>query len=125
MDEERVRQFEEEQKKINKAQVKFRRASADVAGAFMNMWRATKQPSAIPAKYKELAQLAIVLVQHCRPCVKLHVKICVQTGCSRAEIMDAANIALAMGGGAVYEYIGYLIEALDVYLPEERRQGAV
>lgn len=83
----------------------------------MDLWRATKQPSAVPTKCKELIQLAIVLTQHCQPCIKLHVKICVQAGCTRAEIIDAANVALAMGGGAVYEYIGYLIEALDIYLP--------
>jgi AhpD family alkylhydroperoxidase len=85
----------------------------------MNLWRTTKQSSDIPAKYKELIQLAIVLVQHCRPCIMLHTRICVQAGCTREEILDAANIALAMGGGAVFEYIGYLMQALDVYLPDD------
>jgi AhpD family alkylhydroperoxidase len=109
-----------EKKKVFKAQARFRREAGDAVGAFMEFWRKTKEPSAIPAKYKELTQLAIVLVQHCRPCIELHVKICAEAGCTRAEIMDTAIVALAMGGGAVYEYIGYLIEALDCYLPRKK-----
>ncbi len=108
---------ESEQKAISKAQARFRREGGEAAGAFMQFWRKTKEESAIPTKYKELMQLAIVLVQHCRPCIRLHTQICVSVGCTREEILDAANVALAMGGGPVFEYIGYLVEALDEYLP--------
>ena len=108
---------ESEQKAISKAQARFRREAGDVAGSFMQFWRKTKEEGAIPTKYKELMQLAIVLVQHCRPCIGLHTQICVNVGCTREEILDAANVALAMGGGPVFEYIGYLVEALDEYLP--------
>lgn len=110
---------EPEQKKISKAQARFRRQAGDAADAFMQFWRKTKEEGAIPTKYKELMQLAIVLVQHCRPCINLHTQICVQVGCSREEILDAANVALAMGGGPIFEYIGYLMQALDEYLPEK------
>lgn len=90
-----------------------------MAGAFLQFWRKTKEESAIPTKYKELMQLAIVLVQHCRPCINLHTQICLSVGCSREEILDAANVALAMGGGPVFEYIGYLMQALDEFKPSE------
>lgn len=110
---------ESEQKEISKNQARFRRQAGDVAAAFMQFWRKTKDESAIPTKYKELMQLAIVLTQQCRPCINLHTQICVQVGCSREEILDAANVALAMGGGPVFEFIGYLMQALDEYLPKE------
>jgi len=109
-----------EQKKIAKGQARYRRQAGEVAGAFMQFWRKTKEESAIPTKYKELMQLAIVLTMHCRPCINLHTRICLQAGCTRPEILDAANIALAMGGGPVFEYIGYLMQALDELEP---RQG--
>jgi len=108
---------EPEQKKISKAQTRYRRQAGEAADAFMQFWRKTKEESTVPTKYKELMQLAIVLVQHCRPCINLHTQICVQVGCTRAEILDAANIALAMGGGPVFEYIGYLMQALDEFDP--------
>jgi len=108
---------ESEQSQINKAQARYRREASDAAAAFMQFWRKTKEESTVPTKYKELMQLAIVLVQHCRPCINLHTQICVQVGCTRAEILDAANIALAMGGGPVFEYIGYLMQALDEFDP--------
>ncbi len=108
---------EPEQKKISKAQARYRREASDTAAAFMQFWRKTKEESAIPTRCKELMQLAIVLVQHCRPCINLHTQICVQVGCSREEILDAANVALAMGGGPVFEYIGYLMQALDEFDP--------
>lgn len=104
---------ETEQKELSKGQARFRRESGETAGAFLQFWRKTKEESVIPTKYKELMQLAIVLVQHCRPCINLHTQICVSVGCTREEILDTANVALAMGGGPVFEYIGYLMQALD------------
>jgi AhpD family alkylhydroperoxidase len=98
---------------LSEAQAQFRREAGDAAGVFMQFWRKSREESAIPTKYKELMQLAIVLVQHCRPCINLHTQICLSVGCTRAEIFDAANIALAMGGGPVFAYIGYLMQALD------------
>jgi AhpD family alkylhydroperoxidase len=112
---------EEEQKEISKPQARYRRQAGEAAGAFMQFWRKTKEESAIPAKYKELMQLAIVLTMHCRPCINLHTQICLETGCTRVEILDAANIALAMGGGPVFEYVGYLMQALDGHLPARER----
>lgn len=112
---------ETEPKEIARAQARFRRQSGDPAGAFIQFWRKIKEPSAIPTKYKELMQLAVVLVLHCRPCIRLHTQICLQVGCSRDEILDAANIALAMGGGPVFEYIGYLMQALDSYEPKQEK----
>jgi AhpD family alkylhydroperoxidase len=110
---------EDEQKEIGKAQSRYRRESGDAAGAFMQFWRKTKEESAIPTKYKELMQLAIVLTMHCRPCINLHTQICLDVGCTRAEILDAANVALAMGGGPVFTYIGHLMQALDECQLEE------
>ena len=121
MNEDREQQLpkEAEQSRINKAQARYRREASDAAAAFMQFWRKTKEESTIPTKYKELMQLAIVLVQHCRPCINLHTQICLNVGCTRSEILDAANIALAMGGGPVFEYIGYLMQALDEFDPHK------
>jgi len=104
---------EEEQRAINRGILRFRKGLPNVAGKFMELWRASKGGDAIPLKYKELMQLAIVLVQHCKPCIFLHTKACVEAGATKEEILETAGVALAMGGGPVYEYIGYLLIALE------------
>jgi len=102
-----------EDKGLSKARARYRRQAGEAAGAFMQFWRKTKEDGAIPTKYKELMQLAIVLVQRCRPCINLHTQICISAGCTREEIIEAANVAIAMGGGPVFEYVGYMMQTLD------------
>jgi AhpD family alkylhydroperoxidase len=102
-----------EQRTIDAGLREFRRQTGEISTAFMNFWRETKKESAIPQKYKELIQLSIVLTQHCKPCIFSHVKLCLKSGATKAEILDAATQALAVGGGIVYEYIGYMMEALN------------
>ncbi len=111
----KAQEAEEEQKGINLGLTKFRREKPEIASKFLELWRETKKESVIPLKYKELMQLAIVIVQHCKPCIFLHTKICLEAGATKEEILDTAGIALAMGGGPVYEYIGYVMEALEFY----------
>uniref|UniRef100_A0A7C4U934 Carboxymuconolactone decarboxylase family protein n=1 Tax=candidate division WOR-3 bacterium TaxID=2052148 RepID=A0A7C4U934_UNCW3 len=111
---------DEEQKGINYSLNKFRKEREEFAKSFLDMWRKPKVEGVVPLKYKELAALAIVLVQHCKPCIFLHTKICLDIGCTREEILEMAEVAISMGGGIVYEYTGYLLEALDFYKKEEK-----
>ncbi len=106
---------DEEQKLINSALVKFRKRMPNLAQSFMNFWRESKKGDAIPLKMKELMALAIVIVEKCKPCIFLHTKICIEVGASDEEILETAGVALSMGGGPVYEYIGYVVEALEYY----------
>lgn len=110
--------LEKEQKGINYGLVQFRKENPEFAKEFMKFWRASKKGKYIPLKYKELMELAIVIVQHCKPCIFLHTGICLKVGATREEIIETAQIAVAMGGGIAYEYIGYVFEALN--LEQER-----
>ncbi len=104
-----------EQKGINVGLTRYRKNYPDFAKLFLELWRGSKVENPLPLKVKELIALAIVLTQHCKPCIFLHTKICLEVGASVDEIRDTAGIALAMGGGIVYEYIGYLEEAIELY----------
>ena len=105
------------QRMIDKKLRKFRRESPEIIESFLNFWRQAKKPSAIPTKYKELIQLAIVLASHCELCIYKHAKLCLLAGATRAEILDAAAQALAVGDSIVYEYLAYVVDALDYYEP--------
>ncbi|MCD6277946.1 carboxymuconolactone decarboxylase family protein, partial [candidate division WOR-3 bacterium] len=89
--------IDEEQRGINFGLMKFRKERPEFAKAFMDMWRKSKEGEALPLKYRELIALAIVLVQHCKPCIFLHTKICIEVGATREEILETAEIAVAMG----------------------------
>jgi len=111
---EKAYEAELEQRALNYGLMKFRKEREKFAGKFMDLWRTSKK-GVIPIKYKELMELAIVLVQHCKPCIFLHTKICLDIGATRDEILEAAEVAVVMAGGVVYEYLGYLVEALEYY----------
>ncbi len=111
---EKAREAELEQRALNYGLMRFRKEREKFAAKFMDLWRTSKEGT-IPQKYKELMELSIVLVQHCKPCIFLHTKICLDNGATRDEILEAAEVAVAMAGGVVYEYLGYLIEALEYY----------
>ncbi len=100
---------------ISKGLLKYRKEVPEIAKPFMDFWRATKQKSAIPNKYKELIQLAIVVYERCESCIYQHVDACLHAGATREEILDAAAQAVAIGGGIVYEYLPYVLDALELY----------
>ncbi len=104
-----------EQKALNWGLVKFRKESPEIAKAMLDLWRKSRSNNALPTKVKELIAIGIVLIEKCKPCIFQHVQAALAAGATRAEIIDAANVAIGMGGGVVYEYVGYLMEALEYF----------
>lgn len=41
----------------------------------------------------------IVLTTHCEPCILVHPEKALAAGATRAEILEACDVAIAMGGG--------------------------
>jgi len=110
-----IEKYFKEEKGKNFGLVQFRKRNPEHAESFLNFWRKVNQGGIIPAKYRDLMELSIVLVKQCKDCVIKHTKICIDAGCSDEEIMDAASIALVMGGAIIYEYIGYAMEAIEYF----------
>lgn len=68
---------------------------------------------ALPAKYKELMGLTASLVLRCNDCVLYHIAEAFKAGASRAEIIEATNIALVVGGSIVIPHLRLAVEAID------------
>jgi len=85
---------------------------AAVSG-FGALFGAVMKDGALSLKHKELIALAIGLALRCEPCILLHVKKCVEAGATRAEVLDAAGVAVMMQGGPSYTHIPNVIAALD------------
>jgi len=68
---------------------------------------------AISLREKELIALGIAVAVKCPPCIRAHTKKCLETGANREQILEAAAVAVVMGGGPAYMHVPEVIEALE------------
>jgi len=80
---------------------------------FMGLHEKTIQPGALDKKQKELIALGIALAKPCTPCIYLHTQQAVEAGATTKEIMEAAGVAVVMGGGPAFTHISEALKALD------------
>ena len=63
------------------------------------------EDGALPARTKELLGLVASLVLRCDDCITYHLVRCREEGLSDAEILDAASVALVVGGSIVIPHL--------------------
>ena len=90
-----------------------RAEAAEVAKAFAGLHRAAMSPGTLTVAQKELMALAIGLAVRCENCIYAHVDAAVRAGATRAQVMEAAGVAVLMQGGPTYTYLPRVTEALD------------
>ncbi|MFH2219290.1 MAG: carboxymuconolactone decarboxylase family protein [Pseudomonadota bacterium] len=70
----------------------------------------------LSVREKELIAIGVSLYHKCEDCIAVHVLNALQAGCTRQEIMEAAEIAMVFGGGfSLAASATLLIEALDEF----------
>ncbi len=85
----------------------------DIARAFAPFFQTLMKEGALSVKHKELIALGIGVAVRCEPCIYLHVEKSLQAGATSAEIMEAAGVAVMMGGGPASTYAPVVAAALD------------
>jgi AhpD family alkylhydroperoxidase len=75
------------------------------------------EAGALPARTKELLGLVASLVLRCDDCVTYHLVRCREEGVSDAEILDAASVALVVGGSIVIPHLRRAVARLDELPP--------
>lgn len=63
------------------------------------------EPGALDTKTKELLGLVASTVLRCDDCITYHLLRAGQTGWTRAEVIDALNVALVVGGSITIPHI--------------------
>ena len=91
-----------------------------VTKRFFRLDGQTYEEGALSAKTKELLGLTASAVLRCDDCIAYHVDQCVKAGCSDAEIWEALDVALIVGGSIVIPHLRRGVEFLDLC----RGQGA-
>lgn len=85
---------------------------------FFNMDTNTYRDGALPTQTKELLGLVASAVLRCNDCIDYHLEQCAKTDSTKAEIVDALNVALIVGGSIVIPHLRHAAETLDI-LEEE------
>lgn len=93
---------------------KMKEMAPDMVAGFSGMFGKIMKDGALTAKQKELIALGIGVAVHCKPCIMAHVQKCLSHGTTKEEIMEAASVAVVMGGGPAYTHIANVIDALEI-----------
>ncbi len=80
---------------------------------FWNLDTQAYADGALPSKTKELMGLTASLVLRCDDCIAYHVIRSREEGCTRAELFEAFNVALVVGGSIVIPHMRRAVALLD------------
>ena len=84
--------------------------------AFMGLLGAAYEPNAVDLKTKELISVAIGCYNRCEYCIVYHTYKALEAGATREEIIEAAMVSVAFGGGPSMAYsVTLLRESIDEF----------
>ena len=84
--------------------------------AFMNLLGTNYAPGAVDVKTKELISVGIGAYNRCEYCIVFHVYKALEAGATREEIIEAAMVSVAFGGGPTMAYtVTLLKDAIDEF----------
>lgn len=92
---------------------------------FFSLDSAAYRDGALDAKTKELLGLVASTVLRCNDCIDYHLDQCVKLGWSDAELYDALNVALVVGGSIVIPHLRHAIETIDLLRAERARADSL
>lgn len=81
---------------------------------FFNLDTNAYRDGALDSKTKELLGLVASMVLRCNDCIDYHIVQCVDAGFSDAELVEAFNVALVVGGSIVIPHLRHAVETLDL-----------
>jgi AhpD family alkylhydroperoxidase len=85
----------------------------DTVGGFAGLFSKVMTEGALSVREKELVALGIGVALHCEPCIRLHTQKCLDAGATKEQILEAASVAVMMGGGPAYTHIPIVMDALE------------
>jgi len=98
---------------IGEKMKKMQKDAPAMSAGFGGLFSKVMTDGAISLREKELIALGIAVAAKCYPCIMAHTKKCVEAGASREQIIEAASVAVVMGGGPAYMHVAEVVEALE------------
>lgn len=87
------------------------KSNTDFTVAFGQLLGTTLKPKKLSTKEKELISIGIAVHTRCEYCVVFHVHSAFKCGATRDEILEAAFVAVCMGGGPSMTYLVTLVKS--------------
>lgn len=101
---------------------KFGEELPGVTQGFMGLLGAAYEEGALSVKQKELISVAIGAYNRCKYCIVYHVYKALEAGASAEEILEAAGVAVAFGGGPSMAYTVTLVrESIEEFAPDFKK----
>jgi len=69
----------------------------------------------LDTKTKELIAVATAITARCKYCIAIHVNKALKAGATKEEILEAASVAILMGGGPAMTYVVEVKKALEEF----------
>lgn len=85
----------------------------DTIGGFMGLFKSVMGEGALTVAEKECVAVGIAVALQCPPCIRLHVQKALDADVSRAQILEAAGVAVMMSGGPGFTHVPAVLNALD------------
>lgn len=101
--------FDEHKTNSSKVQKLFPEAQQGFSVLFSKVMK----DGAITLLEKELIVVGIAVTIRCEPCIRLHVKKALAAGATSEQILEAASVAVVMGGGPATTYLPIVTDTLD------------
>jgi AhpD family alkylhydroperoxidase len=92
---------------------KMKKDAPAMTTGFGTLFSKVMKDGAISLREKELIALGIAVAVNCPPCIRAHVKNCLETGSNNEQILEAASVAVVMGGGPAYMHVTEVMDALE------------
>jgi len=81
--------------------------------AFVRMEQAAFADGALARKHKELVAVGISVVIDCESCMQWHIEQAAQAGATEAEVFEAVEVGIEMGGGPATVSARFALEVMD------------
>ena len=77
------------------------------------LFQASLVEGALSTKQKELIVVGIAVATHCEPCILVYMEKALAAGASKAEILEACGVSIAMGGGPAMAAVPLVLKFLE------------
>jgi len=88
------------------------KASPELFGGFARVSKVAGSAGAFSAAQKELMAVAIAVAKGCEDCILYHVDAALRHGATEAELIEALEVAIEMGGGPAVMYGAKALEIM-------------
>ncbi|MBC7359057.1 alkylhydroperoxidase AhpD family core domain-containing protein [Desulfacinum infernum DSM 9756] len=85
----------------------------EVYEKYLEFTKSMSEKGGLSPRDKELILVGCSVMSQCEMCIAIHVEGAAAAGATREEILQAALMAVAMGGSPKLMYLKYVFEALE------------